>query len=292
MTDYTVHGAGIRKEYIDGAVKAVALMSYKMKTLCTIDSSDSFTETYYRETNAELVGGSSATVSFNVKGVPQMAQLPYGEVTETKVSQPILKYGMEGVISFEAIQNSIIPIVQRTVLRIGRAVAYAVDKAIEAVCLASYGNTIAISAGSEWDSATVANRDPVKNILDSIQMIRADNLDPLNGNGYLVVNGTDYTNIISNSKIINNPTFKTADVVSAGVVGEICGLKIMVTEVVTADKAYVIIAKEGLTWKEATPLTVVQIEDQGIKTTIRAFERGCVQIPSPNAVCLITNTRA
>jgi hypothetical protein len=292
MVDYTVHGAGIRKEFIDGAVKAVALMSYKMKTLCTVDSSDSFTETYFRETNTELVGGSSATATFNVKGVPQLAPLPYGEVTETKVSQPILKYGMEGVISFEAVQNSQIPIVQRTILRIGRAVAYAVDKAIEAVCLASYGNTYAIPAGYELDSATIANRDPVNIILQGIQKIREDNIDPLNGNGYLVVNGTDYTSIISNSKIINSPTYKTADVVSNGVVGEICGLKIMVTEVVTADKAYIVMAKEALTWKEATPLTVVQVEDPGIKTTIRAYTRGCVQIPVPNAVCLITNTRA
>lgn len=292
MVDYTTQGAGIRKEFVDGAVKAVALMSYKMKTLCTIDTSDSFTETYYRETNAELTGGASALTTFNVKGVPQLAPLPYGEVTETKVSQPILKYGMEGMISWEAQQNSAIPIVQRTVLRIGRAVAYAVDKAIEAVCLASYGNTVAIAAGSEWDAVTVANRDPVKNILDAMQMIRADNIDPLNGEGYLVVNGTDYTNIISNSKIINNPNFKTYSTVEHGVVGEICGLKIMVNEVVTADKAYVIVAKEALTWKEAEPLTVVQIDDQGIKTTIRAFERGCCQIPSPNAVCLITNTRA
>lgn len=292
MVDYTVHGSGIRQEFIDGAVKAVALMSYKMKTLCTVDSSDSFTESYFRETNTELVGGSSATATFNVKGVPQLAPLPYGEVTETKVSQPILKYGMEGVISFEAAQNSKVPIVQRTILRIGRAVAYAVDKAIEAVCLASYGNTLAVAAGYEWDSATISNRDPVKNILDAIQMLRADNIDALNGMGYLVVNGTDYTNIISNSKVINNPTFRTASDVQNGVVGEICGLKVMVTEVVTADKAYVIVAKEALTWKEATPLTVVQVEDPGIKTTIRAYERGCCQIPSPNAVCLITNTRA
>jgi hypothetical protein len=288
MVDYTVHGSGIRKEFIDGAVKAVALMNYKMKTLCTIDSSDAFTETYYRETNTELTGG----LGSNVKGIPQLAPLPYGEVTETKISQPILKYGMEGMISFEAAQNSVVPIVQRTVLRIGRAVAYAVDVAIEAVLSASSGNTFALTAGYEWDSATIANRDPIKDILIGIQMLRADNIDALNGNGYLVVNGTDYTNIISNSKILNNPTFKIAANVEHGVVGEICGLKIMVSEVVTADQAYIVVAKEALTWKEATPLTVVQVEDPGIKTTIRAFQRGCCQIPSPNASCKITNTRA
>ncbi len=116
----------------------------------------------------------------------------------------------------------------------------------------------------------------------------------MNGSGYLVLNGTDYTNLITNTKIINNPTFKSADVVTNGVVGEIAGLKIMVTEaleVTTPDVAYILVAKEAMTWKEATPLTVVQVEDPGIKTTIRAFELGQCQVPSPNAICKITNTR-
>lgn len=65
----------------------------------------------------------------------------------------------------------------------------------------------------------------------------------------------------------------------------------MVTEAITADTAYVVVAKEAMTWKEATPLTVMQIEDAGIKTTIRAFELGVCQVPSPNAICKITNTR-
>lgn len=292
MVDYTTQGAGIRREYIDGAVKAVALQQYKMKTLCTIDSSSAFTESYYQETNTDPASPATATATFNIKGIPQLAPFSYGEVTETKVSTVILKYGMEGMMSWEVMQNSAIPLAARTILRIGRAVSRAVDAAIEALCLASYGNTLAIAAGSEWDSSTISNRDPIKNILDAIQTIRADNLDPLNGSGYLVVNGTDYTNIISNNKVINNPTFKTADVVSNGVVAQLCGLKVMVTEAVTVDKAYVIMAQEALTWKEAEALTVQQIEDPGIKVTVRAWERGVPQIPSPNGVCLITNTRA
>lgn len=280
----------LRKEFIDGAVKAVALMEYKLKTLCTVDSSSAWTETYYRETNSELTGGGVASPT-TVKGIPRLAPFPYGEVSWTKVSALIEKYGMEGMISYEDARLNNIPMIQRTVLRIGRAVAYAVDSQIASVMTAQAGNTFAITGGNEWDSATVANRDPVFDILTAIQYLRADNIDALNGNGYLVVNGTDYTNLISNSKITNNPSFKTADVVSNGVVGQIAGLKIMVTEVVPADSAFVVVAKEAMTWKEATPLTVLQIEDPGIKTTIRAFELGVCQVPSPNAICKITNTR-
>lgn len=279
--------ADLRKEYIDSAVKAVALAQYKMKTLCTIDSSEAWTESYYRETNSELTGGTGSAVS----GVPQMAPFPFLQVTETKVSSVVKKYAGESVISLEMQKSATVPMLSRHILRIGRAVAYAIDVAIEAVLNESAGNTFAIQAGYEWDSATIANRDPVYDILYGINMLRADNIDALNGNGYLVVNGTDYTNIISNSKVINNPSFKTADVVSNGVVGQICGLKIMVSEAVTADQAYIVVAKEALTWKEAEPLTVVTIEDPGKSTTIRAWERGVCQIPSPNAVCKITNTR-
>lgn len=282
----------LRKEYIDGAVKAVALMEYKLKTLCTVDTSSSWTETYFRETNSELAGGGVASPT-TVRGIPRLAPFPYGEVSWTKVQAQIEKYGMEGMISYEDANLNVIPMIQRTILRVGRAVAYAVDSQIAAVMLASAANTFAITAGSEWDSATVANRDPVFDILTGIQYLRADNIDALN-NGYLCLNGTDYTNLISNSKIINNPTFKTADVVSNGVVGQICGLKIMVTqalEVTAPDVAYIVVAKEAMTWKEATPLTVLQIEDPGIKTTIRAFELGVCQMVSPNAVCKITNTR-
>ena len=294
MAAATTQEADLRKEFVDGAVKAVALMEYKLKTLCTVDSSSAWTETYYRETNDELTGASTVATTTTVKGIPRLAPFPYGQVSWTKVQALIEKYGMEGMISYEDVNLNNIPMIQRTILRIGRAVAYAVDSQIAAVMLASAGNTFAITAGSEWDSATVANRDPIFDILTGIQYLRADNIDALNGNGYLCLNGTDYTNLLANSKVVNNPSFKTADVVSNGVVGQICGLKIVVTqalEATTPDVAYIVVAKEAMTWKEATPLTVLQIEDPGIKTTVRAFELGVCQMVSPNAVCKITNTR-
>lgn len=281
--------ADLRAENVSRIVTGFALQAYKLKQLCMVSKSSSWIESYYKETKTELTGGLGSAV----KGVPRLANFPYGEVSWTKVSSYLEKYGMEGVISWEDAITNNIDVVARTLLRVGRAVAYAVDTQIEAAIAGASGiNTFALTAGYEWDSATIANRDPVKDILTAIQYLRADNYDALNGNGYLVVNGTDYTNIISNSKVVNNPSFKTADVVSNGVVGQICGLKILVSEAVTADKAYVVISKEALTWKEAVPLSVVIIPDQGVKYTIRAFEIGVCQVPNPEAICAITNTRA
>ena len=281
--------ADLRKEFIDSAVKAVALDMAKLKTLCTIDSSDAWTESYYRETNADSTDGGTGS---SIGGIPQMAPFPFVEVAETKVSSVVLKYGDESIISLEMQQSATVPMLQRHILRMGRKINWQIDVVIEAAMSAAAGNTFAITAAYEWDSATIANRDPVYNILYGIQMLRADGVDALNGNGYLVVNGTDYTNIISNSKIVNHPTFKTVSAVENGVVNELAGLKIMVSEAVTADQAYIVVKGEALVWKQSQPLQVVTIDDPGKSTLIRAWERGVIQVHAPNAICKITNTRA
>lgn len=281
--------ADLRYEHIDRAVKAATTLSYELKTLCTVDSSSAWTETYFRETNDDSTDGGTGSP---IKGVPQYAPFPFFDVTETKVQSVIQKYAGESIISLEAEQNATLPMLQRKIFRLSRKIAYQVDSAIESEISDNAGNTLAIAAGSEWDSATLANRNPVKDFLDAIQLLRADGFDALKGKGYIVMNGTDYTNVISNSKVLNHPTYQSVSAVENGQVARLVGLTIMVSETVTTDQAYVLISKEALTWKQASALTVKTIEDPGKSTTIRAWERGVPQMVVPNAACKITNTRA
>lgn len=284
-----VEQSTLRTETISPIVTGFALQAMKMKQLCMINSSSSWLESYYKESKAELTGGTGSAVT----GVPRLAQFPYGEVTWTKATSYMLKYGMEGVISMEDVLTANIDVQARTLLRIGRAVAYAVDLAIySAIHNASGINTLTITASYEWDSATIANRDPIQNILNAIKELAIDNYDALTGEGYLLVSPKGYADLIGNSKVVNNPSFKTADVVSNGVIGQLCGLKIIASNVVTADYAVVMIAKEAITWKEAKPLTVETIIDPGIKYTIRAYTIGCAQVTNPEAICRISNTAA
>lgn len=281
----------LRAENVDRAVKAIALMEYKLKTLCTVDSSSAYTEKYFRETNSDpTTVGVAATQT--IKGVPRLAPFPYGEVSWTQVSGVNAKYACEGMIAQEDQLMGYLPIIERTLIRIGRAVARAEDEEILARMSADYGNTLAVTAGSEWDSATVANRDPVKDLLNAQLKMREDNIDPLTGNTYIVVNGSSYVDLLSNSKVINNSTFKSADVVSNGVVGELVGCKIMVTEAVAADTAYLVVKGEAMVWKQVKPLTVEQIENKGINTVIRAYSYGHCQVVTPNAIVKITNVKA
>jgi hypothetical protein len=291
MVEYA-DSVGLRKEYVDTAVKAVALVEYKLRTLCTIDTSNAYTESYFRETNTDPTSPTTVATTTNIRGIPRFSPFPAGRVGETKVSALIEKYGMEQVISMEDGLMNYIPMAARASLRLGRAVSKSISGAIVAVMSASFGNTVAVTAGYEWNSATIENRNPLKNILDGIQTMRVDGINALNGNGYLVLNGDSYTDLITNEQVYKNPTFKAYDVVANGVVAQVAGLKIMLDEEVVADTGYIVIKGEAMTWKVAQALKIELIEDPGIKDTIRAYELGVVQLTAPNAVCKFTNLRA
>jgi len=267
----------LRAEHFEAMVKGFALQEFKMKRLVMVQSSNAWIETYYRETATELTGG----LGSGVRGVPRLANFPYGQVTWTKVQAYIEKYGMEGIVSYEDAITNNIDVIAREMLRIARAVAYAVDLQIYTVLEDAAGQSLAITAGYEWDSATVANREPLKNILSAkaklqIQQFNTDNC-------ILCLSPTDYSNLMGNAAITNTLNMAFAE----KILGEI-----IVSTVVTADKALLVVPKECGTWKAAAPLQVVVTEDKGVKFTIRAWEMGVTQATTPNAICTITNTQA
>ena len=279
----------LRAENFDAMVKGFALQEFRMKQLVSEQTSSSWVETYYRETATELTAGATSAI----KGIPRLANFPYGEPSWTKVQSYIEKYGMEGVVSWEDAMTNNIDVIARTLLRISRAVANAVDTQIYTVLLAAAGSTVTVIAGNEWNSATVANRNPIQDILDAKKALYVNNFDPDGNEAFLVINPAEYSYLLGNSKIVNNPSYKAVDVVAKGVVGSILGLKILVSNVVTTDTgSLVVIAKECGTWKQAAPLNVFSIPDKGVKYTIRAYEMGVCQATTPNAIIKITNTAA
>jgi hypothetical protein len=281
--------ADLRAEHVEKIVKGFALQEYRMKELVMIMNSNAWQESFYQETATELTGSGTRTV----KGIPRLAQFPYGEVSWTKKASYQLKHGMEGVISWEDAMTNNIDVIARTLLRIARAVAKSVDAEIYSALTENDTpatiNTVAITAGNEWDSATVANRDPVQDILNAKKELYTDNFNPDNGNGYIIFSPKDYANCLANAKFAH---FFQEEIGKNGKVGRILGLNVIVSNSVTADKCLVCIAKECATWRSAQPLTVATIQDPGVKWTIRAYEVGTTQLTSPTAVCLITNTQA
>lgn len=271
----------LRAETISKVVTGFALQEYKLKQLCMIQSSKAWTETYYAETAADLTGGTGSTV----KGIPRLANFPYGEVSWTKTSGRNVKHGMEGVISWEDAKTNAIDVIARTLLRIARAVAKSVDSTIAAAILSNAGNSTA--ANATWDNAVVADRDPIQDILDAKSEIEIDNYNP-NKNGYLLVHPTGLAHLLGNPNIRNAGQFYTDSVTRNGVIGRILGLTLISSNSITDGGAQVVVGKEACTWKQVVGLTVKTIVDPGVKYTIRAWEVGQIQVINANAICKIT----
>ena len=277
----TTGEADLRAENVSRIVTGFALQEYKMKQLCMIQSSSAWTETYYKETAADLEGQSGSAV----KGIPRLANFPYGEVSWAKTEGRNVKHGMEGVISWEDKKTNAIDVIARTLLRIARAVTKSVDVEIGAAIVSEAGNTQA--ANATWDNAVIADRDPIQDILDGKSLIEIDNYNP-NQNGFLLVHPTGFSHLLGNANVRNAGQFYTDSVTRNGVVGKLLGLTLISSNSVTDGGAQIVVAKESMTWKSIVGLTVKTIEDPGVKYTIRAYEVGQVQVTNPDAICKIT----
>ena len=277
----TTQEADLRAENFSRIVKGFALQEYKMKQLCMIESSSAWTETYYRETAADLQAGATT----NIKGVARLANFPYGQVEWTKTSGRNLKHAFEGVLAWEDIKTNNIPMIARTLLRIARAVAKSVDTEVATQILANAGNVQA--ANATWDNAVIADRDPIQDILDGKALIEIDNYNP-DKNGFLLVHPTNKSALLGNPNIRNAGQFYSDAVTRNGVIGRLLGLTVVSSNSITVGGAQIVIAKEACTWKSVVGLTVKSIVDPGKSTTIRAWEVGQIQVVNPDAICSIT----
>lgn len=282
----TIGEQDLRAESVSRIVTGFALQEYKLKQLCMIQSSNAWTETYYKETAADLTRQATTGITAtSLKGIPRLANFPYGEVSWEKVQGQNIKHGMEAVIPWEDVKTNAVDVMARTFLRIARAVTKSVDTVIGAAVLSSAGNVQA--ANATWDNAVIADRDPIQDILDAKAKIEVDNYNP-NSNGFLLVHPTDYSHLLGNANVRNAGQFYSDSVTRNGVVGRLLGLTVISSNSITEGGAQIVIAKESMTWKSVVGLTVKTIYDPGVKYTIRAFEVGQIQVTNPDAICSIT----
>ena len=292
----TFSEAETRKQTWERDIKGFAKKRYVMKELVMSLSGNAWNNSFYQKTATSLTGGSGNAV----EGIPRGADFPFLERGVTLKNAIILQHGGEGVIYWQDILTSNIRIEAETISDVSDAVVYSVDNKIYwTLSENDYAgsthliNTVAITAGYEWDSATVANRDPVFDLLRAIETIATDRYPIVSsGRGFAAMNESTFTYLMSNSKVLNHPTFKLANgIIQNGRLAELVGLKIYVTPVVTNDKVLVGMAKTCGTWVTTQPLTVDVIIDPQKKYTIRASEIGVCQLTDPESLCLITNTR-
>ena len=276
-------------ENISKVVTVFDAKKFKLKPLLMNVKSNKWAETYYKEDPTIL----TANGTRNIKEIGRLSEFPTLEASWTKVSAEHLKYGGEGEISIEDILTDAFNVQARTLEKISEGIVNAIDIAIYAAFTAETPTSGIVNAVAHWDATAASTRDPIQDILRGIQAITENNYDALAG-GVLLLNPHDYASLMMNSKVINNPSFKTADVVSNGRVGMIAGLTIVVTTSVTDDEAMIIIRNKTATWLSVQDLRTAVISNDiktaGIKVLIRSWLIGQIQIHHPLSMYTIEET--
>ena len=277
----------IRAEHVSSAIKGILTKKFKLFPLLAKESSTAWTESYYKETNTILTAPGDANASF--RGVPRGADFVEVQAEHTLVQGQHLKWGGKVTIFLEDKLTSAINVQQRNMAKLVEGIVNNTDAYIYAQ-LSGDSDILTGASNAAWDDTTIADRQPIDDILAGIQAMDEANVDVLGEAGVLLVSPKDHRSLIGNSKVINNPSFKTADVVSNGRVGQIAGLTIVKTTTVTADQAMIMVNKSQV-WQTVESLKTAVIDDPGIKVTIKAWQIGQIQIVQPKKIYVITNTQ-
>lgn len=285
--DNSVEMQDIRGLDIDKAVKGFALMEYVFKSDCTISSTKADSIRWYQENPTDL----TATTPQAVANISPLSSFPTLEVQWTRNTSYIRKYAAEGFISMEDISSADIDVLARTLLRLTRAVVKQVDTRIWDVVTESRTptNINSVTSTAAWDAANGQN--PIEDLLECKQKIWENNYNPEGASLYL--SPKDYKSLVTwlIGNGVNIPNF-SSEKVKTGNVTEIVGLKIKVSNNVTADYAAVVVPQVACTWKTFTDTTSRVIEEAGIGSKIRVWELGEAILTDPKAVALISNTQA
>ena len=279
----TIGEIDIRGENFERAVKGFANKLYKLDQILLKEKSVNNSENYYRETSTPL----SATGNRSVNDVARGSLPPELHPSWTLVTTYHRKFMGQALIFYEDLLTNAINTQARSAFRVAEAIVNAKDLYIYTQLTAEASTSGVVAAADDWDSATVANRDPIGDILIGIGAMTTNHYD-VKSNGFLLVKPVDYASLMRNSKVINNPSFKTADVVSNGRVGQICSLTIIESTNVSADEAMIVMGQRAATWKGVVGLQSAVIIDEGVSLKVRSWEMGHIQITDPKALYTIT----
>lgn len=287
MVADTVEKQDIRGLQIDKAIKGFALTEYVFKNMVTVTSMTGDSLRWYQETAADL----TATAPSVVANISPLSNFPILEVSWTRNTSFTRKYAAEGFLSMEDMRTADIDVLARTLLRLTRAVVKQVDTRIYNIMSDSQSPVdigTAAATGTGWDDTSAGN--PVLDIMNAKQVIAEADYNPEGG----VVamnpkNHKDLLNYLITVKGASIPQF-SSEKVRSGVVMNLLGMRIVVSNNVVADSVWVGLPDRAVSWRTETSTTGKVIDDPGIGSKIRVWEIGEAILTDPKAAFLITDT--
>ncbi len=220
------------------------------------------------------------------------------EQSWTRQTSYVKKFFVESpMFSIEDLKDTDPDIMATNVRDIVRAVQRRVEKRIFEVLFNALPegnpltdtNTVQTTASTAgWDQTATAN--PILDILNGKQLIRAQGYNP--EGSMLGMNSIEHKYLISyliDVKGSSIPSY-SSEKVKTGVVMEILGCNVVVSEAFITDWVYQWVPGRAATWKAFMPITSVVIDEPLIGKKIRVAEEGECILTDPNAVHVISNT--
>lgn len=278
---------------IDKLAKGFADEQNIMKKFCNVASTGARTIRWYQKTSGFL--DTADTTAITASQIANTASKTRPFVTEqswTRVTSYVREYKVESPwISDADIKDTDVDILATNIRDLVRAVERQVDQRIINVLVESYSPSniqTAAATADGWDDLATGN--PILDLLAAKQAIRAYGYDP--EGAVLLINSIEHKNLLNfliNVKGSSIPSFASQKIES-GVVMELLGLKVVVTENFTTDYACVFVPQRAVTWKQFSQITSVKIDDPLVGVKIRVREEGEALLTDPKAVYLITDT--
>jgi len=221
------------------------------------------------------------------------------EQTWTRQTSYIKKYFVESpLISDDDIKDSDVDILATNVRDLVRAVERKVDLRIFSVITEAAAATPTIpnptnvettaATADGWNDDVTGN--PITDILIGKQKIRANGYNP--EGGVLAMNSIEHRfllNYLINVKGSSIPQF-ASNRIQDGVVMEILGQQVLVSENITTDYVIQWVPSRSATWKSFMPITAAIITEPLIGIKIRVAEEGECLLTDPKSVHVITDT--
>lgn len=263
----------IWKRYVTISTTAAREVRWYQKTAGFLDSTDSTGITASQITNVDF------------KSLPVVVEQSW-----TRNTSYVKKFFVESPwISEEDIKDTDIDILATNVRDLVRAVERQVDQEIYNVLTVSDVGTgeNARAITDEWDDYT--NMIPIADIMYGKTQIRSYGYDP--EGAIFAITPVVHMHLINwliATKGSSIPSFSST-LVGNGVVMELLGVRVVVSNNVTTDKAVMFVPQRACTWKAFSPITSGTITDLGIGRKIRVWEEGCALLTDPKAVCFYSN---
>ena len=292
--------ADIRGIDIDKLAKGFADEASLLKQFVTVSKTSAREIRWYQKTAGFL--NSTSTTGITLSQISNVSERSIPVVVEqswTRNTSYVKKFFVESpTISDEDIKDSDIDILATNVRDLVRAVANQVDIRIYSVLIEAAAatpttpnptNTLTTVATADgWDDASTGN--PIKDIMTGNRKIRAQGYDT--SSIVLYINPIEHENLLDyliNVKGSSIPSF-SSEKVRSGVLMELLGNRVVVSQNATTDYALQFIPQRSATWKSFMPITSVVMSDPGVGKKIRVWEEGEAILTDPKSVHQITDT--